>query len=211
MAERAATGPGFVLDAAPEVGECARLLAAAFAEEPAVRWICGGAPAVREHWFAATLTAQAGLPGGLRCVARPAGGGGAAGDGVSAGVGAVVLTPPGAAPGPAAQAAWLARTVRRCGPAPAVRTLRYLHRAEALAPADAWTLEFVGVRPEAKGRGVGRLLLEWALDAVPSTPGGVYLTTADPDNVPLYRRFGFELLERLPVGPVEVAAMWRPG
>lgn len=188
-----AGGHGLTVDERPDVAVCARVLAAAFAREPATRWICGARPAVREHWFAATLEAQAGLPGARREVLRTA-------DGEP--VAAAVLTPPGATPGTAARARWLARTLRHCGAKPLVRTLGYLHRTEPLAPDGAWTLEFVGVDPRHAGRGAGRTLLE-------RLPDAVFLTTAGPGNVALYHRFGFGELHRLRVGPLEVTAMAR--
>ncbi|MFB7941190.1 GNAT family N-acetyltransferase [Streptomyces sp. NPDC056049] len=191
----------FAFDAGPEPRECARVLAAAFAREPAVRWITGGSERARRAWFDATLRTQAALPGARRHLIADASG---------RPVGAVVLTPPGARPGPWAAGRWSARVSLRCGPRALVRTLLHLRAAEHLAPPGAWTLEFVGVVPEAAGRGAGRLLLDRALGGLPA-PGGVFLTTADPVYVPLYRRFGFTLLEHRRVGPVTTAAMWRPG
>ncbi|MFF9148208.1 GNAT family N-acetyltransferase [Streptomyces sp. NPDC014861] len=191
----------FVFDARPEPRDCARVLADAFAREPAVRWITGGSERARRAWFDATLRTQAALPGARRHLLADASG---------RPVGAVVLTPPGARPGPREAGRWSARVGLGCGPRALVRTLRYLRGAEHLAPPDAWTLEFVGVVPEAAGRGAGRLLLDRALGGPPA-PGGVFLTTADPANVALYHRFGFTLLDRLRAGPVETAAMWRPG
>ncbi|MFB7255541.1 GNAT family N-acetyltransferase [Streptomyces nojiriensis] len=90
-----------------------------------------------------------------------------------------------------------------------MRTLRYLHAAEARTPAGAWTLEYIGVEPGAAVRGTGGRLLGHMLATVPA-PGGIFLTTADEANVRLYRRFGFTTLRRLAVGPLEVTAMWRP-
>ncbi|MFF2773404.1 GNAT family N-acetyltransferase [Streptomyces sp. NPDC058052] len=193
------TGPHAV-DDRPGTAECVRVLAAAFVREPAVRWITGGSGRVRHAWFDATLRTQEALPGARRHLLADASG---------APVAAAVLTPPGAGPGPLAAGAWTARVAARCGPAALARTLRHLHAAERLAPPGAWTLEFVGVVPEAAGRGAGRLLLDHVLGALPAG-AGVFLTTADPANVPLYRRFGFTLLERVPIGPLVTAAMGRP-
>ncbi|MEV7559643.1 GNAT family N-acetyltransferase, partial [Streptomyces sp. NPDC089795] len=105
--------------------------------------------------------------------------------------------------------AWAARALAGCGPRALLRTLRYLHAAEAETRPGAWTLEFIGVEPAAAGRGTGGRLLGHLLATTPA-PGGVFLTTADEANVRLYHRFGFTTLRRLPVGPLEVTAMWRP-
>ncbi|MDB1086054.1 GNAT family N-acetyltransferase [Streptomyces sp. ACA25] len=189
------------IDAAPDPVVCARALAAAFAREPAVSWICGASAPVRSHWFEATLRAHATLPGARHRTLRHA-------DGRP--VAAAVLTPPGAAHTAPTRAVWAARTGFRCGPRALGRTLRYLHLAEAATPEGAWTLEFIGVLPGMTGRGAGRVLLDHLLADVPA-PGGFYLTTADPANVPLYRHFGFVPVHRTALGPLDITAMARPG
>ncbi|MGP3683378.1 GNAT family N-acetyltransferase [Streptomyces sp. IBSNAI002] len=123
---------------------------------------------------------------------------------------AAVLTPPSATPAAGPHVLWAARTGLRCGPRTLGRTLRYLDATEAGAPPGAWTLEFVGVRPDLTGRGAGRLLLDHVLVVTPAAHG-LYLTTADPANVPLYRRFGFTTLRETPLGPLHVTSMSRPG
>ncbi|MER7763170.1 hypothetical protein [Streptomyces sp. NPDC097619] len=185
---RSGTGPA----------DCVPVLAAAFAREPATRWICGDAPRTRARWFAATLAAQAGLPGARSHLLTGA-------DGTP--IAAAVLTPPGAGPGLRARAAWAARTLVGCGPRPLTRTLRYLEATEHLPPEDAWTLEFLGVRPDRAGRGEGGALLRHVLA---DTPAGVRLTTADPANVPFYARYGFTVRARPAVGHLAVTAMHRP-
>ncbi|MFB6836137.1 GNAT family N-acetyltransferase [Streptomyces sp. NPDC056361] len=185
----------------PEPAACARTLAAAFFREPAISWICGDSQTVRTFWFDATLRAHATLPGSLRYALTTT-------DGQP--VASAILTPPGATPTAATRAAWAARTLLRCGPRALGRTLRYLRHAEAATPAGTWTLEFIGVRPDIAGRGAGRFLLDHVLATTPA-PAGFFLTTADPANVPLYRRFGFADLRRTPVGPLDVTAMAKPG
>ncbi|GGT73682.1 GNAT family N-acetyltransferase [Streptomyces atratus] len=187
------------IDDCPTVDSCARVLADAFAREPAVSWICGGSSATRANWFAATLRADATLPGSRRYTLT--------GDGGRP-IAAAILTPPGAALSPAAQAQWGARTLARCGPRAVQRTLRYLQITEAGAPEGAWTLEFIGVDPGAVGRGAGRRLLDRLL-ADTSATAGVFLTTADPGNVALYQHFGFVTLRHVSVGPLNVATMLR--
>ena len=85
------------IDDCPTVDACARVLADAFAREPAVSCVGGGSSAARENWFAATLRADATLPGSLRYALT--------GDG-SRPIAVAILTPPGAALSPAAQAQW---------------------------------------------------------------------------------------------------------
>ncbi|WP_331750005.1 MULTISPECIES: GNAT family N-acetyltransferase [unclassified Streptomyces] len=187
------------IDDCPTVDACARVLADAFAREPAVSWVGGGSSAARENWFDATLRADATIPGSRRYALT--------GDGGRP-IAVAVLTPPGARLSPAAQAQWAARTLARCGPRSVQRTLRYLDLTEAGAPESAWTLEFIGVVPGAAGRGAGRRLLDRLL-ADTSATAGVFLTTADPGNVALYQHFGFVTLRHLSVGPLNVATMLR--
>ncbi|MEU6315771.1 GNAT family N-acetyltransferase [Streptomyces sp. NPDC047014] len=180
---------------------CAELLGAAFAREPGVSWICGASGSRRGRWFREVLRTQATLAGARRTALVDAEG---------AVLAAAVLTPPGAGPGPAARASWAARTALHCGPPALGRTLRYLTATEGGAPAGAWTLEFLGVHPSLTGRGAGRALLDHALSTEPGR-AGVYLTTADPSNVTLYRHFGFSPLGETRVGPLRVTSMTRGG
>ncbi|MEV7284350.1 GNAT family N-acetyltransferase [Streptomyces sp. NPDC093252] len=202
------------------VGECAAVLAAAFAREPATRWICGDSTAVRERWFAATLATQATLPGARRTVLADAGRGASAPVPPTAAaprrtaapipVAAAVLTPPGAEPSARAATAWTLAALRHCGPRALLRTLRYLRVTEPQAPPGAWTLEFLGVAPQARGRGAGGRLLTHTVDTVPARDG-IFLTTADPANEPFYAHHGFGVLSRTALGGLTVTAMWRPG
>ncbi|MGW6820744.1 GNAT family N-acetyltransferase [Streptomyces sp. NPDC055005] len=187
------------IDTTPDPVACAHALAAAFAREPAVSWICGPSRAVRTHWFETTLRTHATLDGARRhALVGP--------DGVA--VAAAVLTPPLATPTIGARALWAARTGVRCGPRALRRTLRHLHHGEGLTPDGTWTLEFIGVRPDLAGRGAGGALLDHVLTTT-HAPAGFFLTTADPATVPLYRRFGFTVLRRTSLGSLEITAMTR--
>ncbi|MEU8760059.1 GNAT family N-acetyltransferase [Streptomyces sp. NPDC048659] len=198
MAER--SSPWHVASA-PDPGACADTLAAAFSHEPAVSWICGGSRNVRAAWFETTIRTHATVPGASRHTLT-------APDGRT--VAAAVLTPPRARPTTQALVSWSARTLLRCGPPALGRTLRYFRHTESAAPPDAWTLEFLGVRPDAAGRGAGGFLLRHLLATTPA-PYGFFLTTADPANVPFYRRFGFADLGCTALGPLRINAMARPG
>ncbi|MBB1245246.1 GNAT family N-acetyltransferase [Streptomyces durbertensis] len=191
-------GGGWRVDEGPARAECVAVLATAFRREPAVRWICGDSPRTPARWFDATLRAHRTVPGSRWYVLREP-------DGRA--VAAAVLSPPGGAPGAVARLGWSLRTALGCGPRAVRRTIRYLEAAEAAAPDDARTLEFVGVRPEAAGQGCGGALLRHVLD---TATADCFLTTADPANVPLYRHLGFTVTARHHQGPLEVTAMTRP-
>lgn len=72
-------------------------------------------------------------------------------------------------------------------------------------------LWFIGVTPEAQGMGVGSRLLAAGLERVDAQRLPAYLESSNPANVPLYRRFGFEVIGQIqptPDAPV-LDAMWR--
>lgn len=180
----------------PPVDACTAVLAAAFAEEPAVVQFCGTDPNRRLAWFDALLQTHATIPGRRLLLTR---------DGRAVGV--AIATAPGAKPGQGAQAAWTWRTLRGCGPRALIGTLTYLRRTEAWKPVDAWTLEFVGVLPEARGQGFARELFDRAQADHPTSPA--FLTTADPMNVGLYERWGFSTLVRITLAGLTIVGMTR--
>jgi ribosomal protein S18 acetylase RimI-like enzyme len=82
-----------------------------------------------------------------------------------------------------------------------------VHRKDA-----HWYLMVLCADPSAQRSGVGTMLLEHAFIEIDAEGVGTYLETPREDNVPYYRRFGFELVDTL--HPVEGGAayytMWRP-
>lgn len=91
--------------------------------------------------------------------------------------------------------------------------LRVLGLMDRLHPADPhWYVQTLGVDPDQQGQGVGRALLDGATaladaDGLPS-----YLETTNPVNLPIYRRFGFEVADEvvLPGGFPPLWTMRRP-
>lgn len=72
-------------------------------------------------------------------------------------------------------------------------------------------LWFIGVAPEAQGLGVGSRLLAAGLERVDAQGLPAYLESSNIANVPLYRRYGFEVtreIEPAPGAPI-LYAMWR--
>lgn len=57
-----------------------------------------------------------------------------------------------------------------------------------------WYLTMLGVDPARQGRGLGSLMLKHTLRRVDETGLPAYLESSNPKNVPLYERFGFEVL-----------------
>lgn len=61
-----------------------------------------------------------------------------------------------------------------------------------------WYLEFIATRQEWQGKGVGGMLMRWGLERSDGDGAETYLE-ASPEGLPVYRRFGFEEVERLVV------------
>ncbi len=84
--------------------------------------------------------------------------------------------------------------------------LTNVHRKDA-----QWYLMVLCADPSEQRRGVGTMLLEHALTEVDNEGVGSYLETPRDDNVPYYRRFGYELVDTLrPLeGGPPYYTMWR--
>jgi GNAT superfamily N-acetyltransferase len=80
-----------------------------------------------------------------------------------------------------------------------------MHRARPRE--EFWYL--AGIGAVRRGEGIGSALLRHRLEQV---RGPAYLESSKPENIPLYERFGFELREtlRVPSGP-GLWPMWRRG
>ncbi|MCE9670544.1 GNAT family N-acetyltransferase [Myxococcus stipitatus] len=160
-------------------------------------WVCGPNEAMLRAWFTATLALSESLPDARRYAA-------ARGDELLA---SAVLSPPSQKPGVSRQLRWLLATGRACGWRCVQRTLRYLRATEPLKPSGHWTLEFIGVASQARGQGLARVLLERIERSVPGAP--LFLTTADPRNVPMYRHLGFIERHALELDGLSITAMTR--
>ncbi|HEY0817127.1 MAG TPA: GNAT family N-acetyltransferase [Rhizobacter sp.] len=63
-----------------------------------------------------------------------------------------------------------------------------------------WYLAMIGADPKVQGTGIGSQLMRTALARCDSQGALAYLETANPRNVPLYQRFGFEVIGEIQVG-----------
>jgi GNAT superfamily N-acetyltransferase len=102
--------------------------------------------------------------------------------------------------------------VEMCG-AGASRLLRTFEMFEQAHPRGAphYYLTLLGTRAEHRGHGYGLALLADNLRRIDETGMPSYLEASNPANVPLYMRYGFEVLDsfQLPDGGPEVFTMWR--
>jgi GNAT superfamily N-acetyltransferase len=73
-----------------------------------------------------------------------------------------------------------------------------------------WYLEFLGTRADMQRKGVGTSVINLMLDRCDHEAVPAYLEASSPENVPFYRRHGFEVTQDLKLknGPT-VWGMWR--
>jgi ribosomal protein S18 acetylase RimI-like enzyme len=62
-----------------------------------------------------------------------------------------------------------------------------------------WFLPFIGVDPLQQGKGCGAALMQHALIPCDRDGTPAYLESSNPKNIPLYERYGFELLGTIQV------------
>jgi GNAT superfamily N-acetyltransferase len=96
------------------------------------------------------------------------------------------------------------------GPRAAVRTARWFNDWEHRDP-DRPHAHFgpFGVEPELQGNGIGSLVLREYTRRLDEAGEHSYLETEKPENVALYSRFGFEVIEEARVLDVPNWFMWR--
>ncbi len=93
-----------------------------------------------------------------------------------------------------------------------VHALRLLFEIEARHPKEPhWYLATLGTDPDYQGRGIGSTLLSDMLARVDEEGMPAYLESSKERNVPLYARFGFEVVEefRSAEGSPTIWRMWR--
>jgi GNAT superfamily N-acetyltransferase len=79
-----------------------------------------------------------------------------------------------------------------------VRALRLLFQIDGLHPKEPhWYLATLGTEPSRQGHGIGSALLRSVLDRVDEEGVPAYLESSKDRNVPLYARFGFEVVDEL--------------
>lgn len=100
--------------------------------------------------------------------------------------------------------------VLAAGPRTAARTVRWLSDWEQRDP-DAPHSHYgpFGVEPALQGRGIGSLVMAEYTRRLDEGGEDAYLETDKPENVALYGRFGFEVIEEAEVLGVANWFMWR--
>lgn len=124
---------------------------------------------------------------------------------------ASIVYPPGTYPLPSsAQYGILLRSIVRNGFYGVARWLMVLDRFEKRHPKDAhYYLEFIGVDPSQQGKGLGSSLLSDLSGRADQEKVGCYLETSNARNMPLYQRFGYEIVAEEEILGVNTWFMWR--
>ena len=91
-----------------------------------------------------------------------------------------------------------------------LRTITSMEKVHPRAP-EHWYLALLGTHPDHQGSGVGSALVRAVLDRCDEQGLGAYLESSKERNVPFYARHGFEVTARhdLPGGGPPVWLMWR--
>lgn len=176
----------------PRFDEIVETLCAAFHEYPVMRYVLKDAgDAYDAHlrelvgWFTDKRIAR-GLPAlGVTRGGRM--------------LGAANLDPPHTVPAPPELQERYLRLATRVGGAAMARLLAYEEACAPLLPREPhYYLGMLGVRPDAQGQGLGRMLLEAVQVMSSEDPAsrGVVLTTETPTNLPFYQHFGFSVVGR---------------
>jgi len=88
---------------------------------------------------------------------------------------------------------FVGRMLFHLNPAAVWRALKSSHDDERHRPCGPhYYLSTLGVDPLHQGRGIGKTLLSHIIDLADKEESPVYLSSTNPEAIPLYERFGFE-------------------
>jgi GNAT superfamily N-acetyltransferase len=93
-----------------------------------------------------------------------------------------------------------------------INALNLMFKVEGLHPTEPhWYLFTLGTAPERQGQGVGSALLRSMLAHIDEAGEPAYLESSKERNVPLYSRFGFEVIDEIAskAGSPPIWRMWR--
>ncbi len=124
---------------------------------------------------------------------------------------AAILHRPGTFPRPlATELGLLWRVIRKVGPQGLGRFIRWSVRsATHHPPTPHYYLETLGVEPTLQGQGLGSALLQAIAAQLDASATECRLETANPRNVVLYERFGFEVVKQEQILGADVRFMRR--
>ena len=109
---------------------------------------------------------------------------------------------------------YLPDLVRLCGAHRLPQRLYGIQQVQRFHPATPhYYLQVLAVDPACQGKGLSRQLLEPVLAHCDRRQLPAYLETCNPDNIGLYRHFGFRVCQQLllPAGGPPAWCLWRSG
>ncbi len=114
------------------------------------------------------------------------------------GMGAALWIPPDAHPDGDAIDALIERSVDAAAQAELFEVYAEMSRGHPEEP--HWFLPLIAVDPFVRGAGAGSALMAYGLAACDRDGVPAYLDSTHPRNIPLYERFGFELVRTIKIG-----------
>jgi ribosomal protein S18 acetylase RimI-like enzyme len=126
--------------------------------------------------------------------------------------GAALWAPPERTRHPVAELLQLFPTAPYLASPHTIDALRFMFQVESLHPTDRhWYLFTIGTDPDRQGRGVGSALLRTVLAHIDEEGDPAFLESSKEQNVPLYARFGFKVMDQVPSkrGSPPLWRMWR--
>jgi len=172
------------------------ILGDAFEDDPVMRWVTRKASYPR---YAFALTLPVSLPYGLTHIA-------------SDGTGAVSWLPPRVELDSPISAGVVWKGLTQYGPGSLLRALSTLSLIREHHPKEEhYYLFAIGTLRSSRGRGVGSALIRQGLARCDDEQKPAYLESSNADNLPFYRRHGFEVIDevRLPRKGPAMYLMWR--
>lgn len=182
-----------------QVGPLSATLAQAFHDDPVLAWVIpdpSRRPGRLRSLFAGELEAY--LPLGETYRAGPD-------------LGAAMWAPPGTRAVAEDQTDAVVEAMAEVLQEDLDRALTVLETMEPAHPRrSCFYLQWLGIAPDRQGRGLGTRLLRTVLDRCDREATPAYLEATSRDNLRLYERHGFEVMEELtvPAGP-PIWPMWR--
>lgn len=162
------------------------MIAQAFATDPAARWLYSS-----DEMYFANFPEFIRNFGGVAFAHDTA-------DQVADGRAAALWLPPGVHPDEEKLVQLLQTTVPEAKQGDAFSILEQMGKFHPETP--HWYLAMLGVEPTSQGQGLGSQLLQKGLERCDREGAVAYLESSNPRNIPLYQRYGFEIVGKIQAG-----------